>query len=114
MAHDARRAFLSCKVNKLLEGEEQQVVCRHYQHVIINIQFVHCKEKVADRTETCVVGLRAIIHNGYRLCVMLLPLPFLKAVRKLVVGDNDVFVDAVNPVDVVKHASEDSAVANLQ
>ena len=45
---------------------------------------------------------------------MLLFCPFFEDGSELVVGDNDVFVNVGNAVDVVQHAAEDGVVTNLQ
>ena len=114
VTHDAAGLFLAGKVNKLAEGEEQQVVSSHHQQIFVNLQLIESKQQVADGSETGVVGLRPVVDDGDGLGVVLLSGPRAEVVGKLVVGDDDVLVNLGNGVNVVEHAPEDGATANLQ
>ena len=65
MAHDTRCPFGTSKVHKLLEREEQQIIRCHHQHIIIDVELIHCKQQVTDCTQTSFVRLCTIIYNGY-------------------------------------------------
>ena len=64
MTHDTRGAFFLCEVNKLLKAEEQQVICCHYQHVIIDMQFIHGVQQITYGTQSGVICLSPVIHDG--------------------------------------------------
>jgi hypothetical protein len=114
MTHDARGLFLLGKVNELLEREEQDVVSSNDEYIIVDTAFLHRQQQVTDSTQTGIVGLRAIVNDSDGLFIVLFLRPVLKDVGKFVIGDDDVFVNVWDAVDVVEHASKDGALANLQ
>ena len=65
MAHDTRCPFGTCKVHKLLEREEQQIIRCNNEQIIIDVKLIHCKQQVADCTQTSLIRLCTIIYNGY-------------------------------------------------
>lgn len=114
VAHDATGAFLQGEVHELLEGEKQEVIGSDYQHVVVDMQLVDGEKEVAHGTQTGVVGLGAIVDNGDGLGIALLRSPFAEDGGELVVGDEDVLIDLGDAVDVIEHAAQNGALADLQ
>ena len=65
MAHDAGGAFLLGKGDKLAKRKEEEVVGCHDEHIVVDAQFVHGVEEVADCAQTGFVGFRSIVYNRY-------------------------------------------------
>ena len=105
MIHDATGLLGFGEVHELAEGEEEKVICRYHEQVIVQLQFIHCEEQVSYCAKTCLVGRSAIIDNRDRLGVVLLCRPFLKDMRKTMVGDDDMFVNLRNGIDVIEHTA---------
>ena len=114
MAHNAAGSFLFGKVNKFLKAKEQQVVCCYHQHIIIDIQFIHCKQKVTYSAQSCIVRFSTIVNNGDGFGIMLISCPLLKDGGKLMVRNNYVFIYFWYPVNVIEHTTKNSILSNLQ
>ena len=123
MAHNATSAFLQGEVHELLKGEEQEVIGSDYKEIMVwalalamamagNV--IDGKKEVAHGTQAGVVGLGTIVYNGDGLGIGLLRGPFAEDGGELVVGDEDVLIDLGDAVDVIEHAAQDGALADLQ
>lgn len=113
VAHNAARALRLRKVHKLLEAEKQQVIGCHNEHIVVNGEFLHCKQQVANRTQAGVVGLGAVIDNSHGLGVVEARCPLLEDGGKFVVGDDYMFVNLWNGVDIIEHTAQNCALTYL-
>ena len=112
MTHDAAGSLLLSEIHEFLEAEEQQIICGHHKHVIVNLQLFHCKQQITHSAQSRIVGLCAVIYDGYRLLPLVtVHLPFFEDRGKLMVCHNDMFIDFRNPVDIVDHPVENTLLA---
>ena len=114
VAHNARCSLFLCKVHKLLEREEQQVVCGNYQKVVIQVEFIHREQQVTDRPKAGFIGEGVVVHHRDGLGIVLLVGPELEDIRKPAVGDNDVLINLRDAVNIVQHTPQNGVVSNLQ
>ena len=105
MIHDTTGLLGFGEVHELAEGEEEEVICRHHEQVIVQLQFIHREEQVSYCAETRLVGRSAIIDDGDGLGVVLLSRPFVEDMRKTMVGDDDMLVDLRNGINIIKHTA---------
>ena len=78
------------------------------------IDMFDSKKEITDGTQAGVVGLGAIVDDGQGLGIVLLAGPLFEDGGKLMISDDDVFIDIGDGIDVVQHAAEDGVVTNLQ
>lgn len=128
VAHDATGLLRLGKIDKFLEGEEEDVVGGDDEKIlspalpnregavsmVTLFQTVYGIQQIADGTQAGVVGLRAIIDDGDGLGIMLFLGPIFEDGGKLVVSDDNMLVNVGDSVDVIQHPSQDGAVAYLQ
>ena len=106
MTHDARSLFALGKIDEVLEGEEEQIICCHHKHIIVDMELIHSIEQVAHCTQTSVVGRGAIIDNGDGFGVMLLLCPILEDGSKLMVGYYHMLVNIRYRIYIIKHTTQ--------
>lgn len=114
MAHDDGGAFLLEVVYEALEREVEDVVgCKHH-YVIVDCFLIYGKEEIADGAKACLVGLGAVVDDGYRLAIVGLADPFPEDGGEAVVGDYDVPVYVGYRVKIGEHSVEDGALPYLE
>ena len=114
MADDAAAVLFTGKLDKVRKTEKQQIVCGHNQQVVIDSEFVHREQKVAHSSQAGFIGLGSVIHNGYRLAIMLISCPFLKNRGEFMVGDDDILINLINAINIIKHPAQDGALPYFQ
>lgn len=114
VTHDAAGALRLGVVDELTEGEEEQVVGRHHEQVVVDVELVHGEEQVADGPQSGVVGLCAVVDDRDGFGIVCRRLPLVEDGGEAVVRDDDMFGDVVDGVDIVEHPAEDRVVADLQ
>ena len=114
VAHNAARLLGKGEIDKLLEREEEDIIGRHDQHIVVDREFFHRIEQVADGPQARLVGLGAVIDDRQRLGVVLFGGPLLEDRGEFMVRNNDMFVDLGDAVDIIQHTAQNSALADLQ
>ena len=129
MTHDTTRLFLLRKVHELLEREEQQVIRSHHQHIIVYLQFLHCKQQVANSPQSGLVRLCPVIHDcdfftlgpgpGIKFLISgpgprVKFCPVFEDRGELMIGNNDMLIDIRDGIDIIKHSPENRILAYLQ
>ena len=78
------------------------------------LDVVDGKKEVTDGAEAGFIGLCAIVNDGDGFGVCLFACPFFKDGGKLMIGDDDVFVNIWNTINVVEHTTENGTLSNFQ
>ena len=111
VAHNHRGAFLFEGFHEATEAEVEDIVGCDDQQVFVEAAGVDGQDQVADGAEAGFVG-EGLVGKNPRTTSFLRPL--FKDTRELAVGDDDVFGDFGDGVDVVEQAAEDGVVPNFQ
>ncbi len=118
MAHNHRGAFFLERFHEAAETEVEDIVGCDDQQVFVEAEGVDGQDQVADSAETGFVGEGVVGQHFHRKRCPVTPgmtlSPLLKDAGELAVGDDDVFGDFGDGVDVIEQAAEDGVVPDFQ
>lgn len=111
VAHDHRCAFLFEGFHEAAEAEIEDIVGCDDQQVFVEAVGVDGQDQVADGAEAGFVG-ESVVGQHFHIVSILCPI--FKDAGELAIGDDDVFGDFGDGVDVVEQAAEDGVVPDFQ
>ncbi len=118
VAHNHRGAFFLEGFHEAAEAEVEDIVGCDDQQVFVEAIGVDGQDQVADGAEAGFVGECVVGQDFHRTRCPVKPgmtlSPLLKEAGELAVGDDDVFGDFGDGVDVVEQAAEDGVVPDFQ
>lgn len=125
VAHNHRGAFLFEGFHEAAEAEVEDIVGCDHQQVFVEVVGIDGQDQVADGAEAGFVGEGLVGQDLHRKRCPVGPgmtigwpctasRPLLKDAGELAVGNDDVFGDFWDGVDVVEQAAEDGVVPDFQ
>ena len=92
MAHNATCLLFFSKRYEPAEREIHHIICRQYQHIILNIPLPNRQQQIVYRPYTMFIILRAIIYQRNGMHIMRTIAPLLKDMYKAMVCDYNMFI----------------------
>lgn len=111
VAHNHRGAFFLEGFHEAAEAEVEDIVGCDNQQVFVEAVGVDGQDQVADGAKAGFVG-ESVVGQDFHTASILCPL--LKDAGELAVGNDDVFGDFGDGVDVIEQAAEDGVVPDFQ